>query len=94
MKRYKAVLFASDGTWVTDFKRETREEVIEALANRGSRWYFYPLGGVILDKGNLTTAQQRVVDMAYPLEHLKGKSIKSISKYLEHIPEEEFELIF
>ena len=86
MKGYKAVLFAQDGDWVTDFRGETKEEVEEQLANRYSRWIFYPFEGIVLDKGSLTSANQRVVDMASPLEHLRGKSIETVSKYLMNRP--------
>lgn len=83
MQKYKAVLFAVDGDWVTDFPGNTKEEVIEQLANKGSRWYFYPLEGVILDKGGITTATQRLIDAAPPIEFLKGKAIRTVRKYLE-----------
>lgn len=86
MPRYKGILFAEDGDWVTDFERETKEEVIEALANRGSRWFFSPFEGVILAH-NKFTIWPRVVDIAFPLEHLKGKSIRTVSDYIRmHSP--------
>jgi len=84
-KGYKAILFAPDGEWVTDFRAETKDEVIEKLSNRGSYWFFYPFEAVILDKGGLTTAQQRLVDSAMPIESLKGKSIKAASRLISEI---------
>lgn len=83
MQKYKAVLFALDGDWTVDYPGSTKEEVKEQLANKGSRWYFYPLEGVILDKGGLTTQNQRLVDAAPPIEFLKGKAIKTVRKYLQ-----------
>jgi hypothetical protein len=83
MKTYKAVLFAPDGDWVTDYKGETKDEVVDQLIDRGSRWLFYPLEGIILDKGAITTSRQRVVDMAPPLRFLTGKPIKFISKWIK-----------
>ena len=78
---YKAILFALDGDWVTDFEEDTVQEVIDQLANRGSRWYFYPLEGVIRVEGS--SDQKRVVDMAPPLGSLKGKSIKTVRRFIE-----------
>ena len=78
---YKAILFALDGDWVTDFKGDTIQEVIDWLADRGSRWYFYPLEGVIRAEGS--SDRKRVVDMAPPLGFLKGKSIKTVKKFIE-----------
>jgi len=94
MTGYKAILFAADGDWVTDFKRDTKDEVKEALANRGSRWCFYPFEGVILDKASFTTSSQRVVDMPPPFEHLAGKAIRTVRKYIMAIPENEYEQLF
>jgi len=82
MKRYKAVLFASDGDWVTDFKGNTKEEVMEQLADRGSRWFFYPLEAIIKDNGRLTTAQQRIVDAPEPLDRFIGMTIKRTSEII------------
>ena len=89
MKTYKAVLFAPDGDWVTDFKGNTKDEVMEKLADKGSKWYFYPFEGIILDKGGLTTAKQRLIDIAANLpQELAGKSVKTVSKWLESQSEE------
>ena len=84
MKTYKAILFALDGDWVTDYFGKTKDEVLEKLASRGSRWFFYPLEGIILDKGIATTSKQRVIFMnSLSLRFLSGKSIKSVCKWLK-----------
>jgi len=87
MPKYKAILFAPDGDWVTDYRGDTKEEVINQLANRGSCWHFYPYEAIILDKGGLTTVRQRLVDTVYPLNGFKGKSIATTSKYLSDLTE-------
>lgn len=90
MPKYKAVLFAPDGDWTTDFKGDTKEEVIEQLANRGSRWFFYLFEGIILNKGGLTKNNQRLIDLAPNLPRdLIGKSIKTVSKFLSKVEYEE-----
>lgn len=93
MKQYKAVLFAPDGDWVTDFHADTKEEVMEMLADKGSRWFFYPLEAVILHKGGLTTSRQRLVDAAYPIKDFKGRAIRTVSKYLNSLTEEEYDML-
>ena len=90
MKGYKAVLFAPDGDWVTGFKGNTKEEVIDQLGDKGSRWLFYPFEGIILDKGGLTKSTQRLVSIAPNLlSSLTGKAIKTVSKWLESLSENE-----
>ena len=75
---YAALLVAPDGAWVTDYRRETAEEVIEALCDQGSRWYFYPFHAVIRYHG-ITRDSQRLVDVAEPFEHLKGRTIRTFA---------------
>lgn len=88
MKGYKAILFSSDGEdWVTDFKAETVNEVVEQLADRGSRWFFYPFCAIIRDKSTSTSDKQRIIDIASPLDLLKGKTIKSVSQFIKDNPE-------
>ena len=58
---------------------------MEQLANRGSRWYFYPFEAIILDKGGITTNRQRLVDASAPLEFLKGKTIKTASRIISKL---------
>lgn len=90
-KRYKAVLFAPDGDWVTYWEdSETIEEVQEKLANQGSTWFFYPFHAVIRDHQNgITKATQRLVDVAEPFEDWKGVSIKRFSQLIQSYSEEE-----
>ena len=89
--KYKAVLFAPDGDWITDCKGDTKDEVIEAMANLGSRWYFYPIAlGIILDKGSLTRETQRLVDVAPNIPRVfVGKSIRTARKWLQSLTKKE-----
>lgn len=88
--KYKAVLFAHDGDWVTDYKGDTKEEVIDQLANGGSRWLFYYLEGIIYDKGDCTSYRQKVLDVSPILpSHMKGKTICGISKWLSSLSDDE-----
>jgi len=81
MKSYKAILFAPDGDYVTDYSSDTVEEVIEKLADRGSQWYFYPLEAVIVDRGSVSK-RQRLVDVSPELYGFKGCSIKTVQQAL------------
>jgi hypothetical protein len=88
MAKYKAVLFAPDGDWVTDYSNsESIEEVQELLANQGSRWFFYPFHAVIRDNGRgYTTKTQRIVDAAEPFEYLTGRTINTFAKEIDGLP--------
>lgn len=84
---YKAALFALDGDWVTDFSSDTKEEVREKLADRGSRWFFYPIDAIIKHKGNVTNGRQRILEIPEPFEHLIGRSIRTASNFFKNTPE-------
>ncbi len=90
---YRAVLFAPDGDWVTDYPRDSIEEVQEALADQCSRWYFYPFHGVIRCKAGLLRSSSRLVDVAPPFEHLAGRSIGTMGSTIAAMPEYELEAI-
>ena len=75
MNTYKAILFHPEGDFVTDFsERKTKEDVWSMVNDMGSRWIFYPIVFVATDK--------RIVDTPEGLEFLKGKTIKTVQKYL------------
>lgn len=93
---YKAVLFAPNGDWVTDYRNSaTIETVQERLADQGSRWYFYPYHAVITDmkRHGGTTPTQRIVDAAEPFEYMKGKTIRSFGRMLANLPDKVHEQI-
>jgi hypothetical protein len=92
-RKYKAVLFSLDGDWVTDHRRGTIEAVEGALADQGSRWYFYPFHAVIIDHGQLTTKRQRLVSVAEPFEDFKGKSISTFKGFLGTCSDEFFQAV-
>ncbi len=51
MTRYKALLVAPDGDYVTDYHgSRSIDEVWVQLAAMGSRWFFYPIRFVVVDK--------------------------------------------
>ena len=88
-RRNKAVLFAPDGDWVTDYKGNTKEDVIDQLANRGSLWYFYPFEGIILNRGGVTTPRQRLVSLAPNMPQcFVGATIKFVSRWLGMLSKE------
>ena len=94
MATYKAVLFAPDGDWTTDYSDSASiAEVEEKLADQGSRWYFYPFHGVIRDNGSLTRNSQRLVSAAYPFEDMSGRTIRSFGRMLADTPEETLDAI-
>ena len=83
---YKAILFATDGDWVTDHIYPTIDEVWEAVSNQGSKWFFYPISAVIKHNGALTTSRQRIISCPEILEGNEGLSIKTFSKLIRDFP--------
>jgi len=82
---YKAILFHPEGDYVTDFPSDSKEEIWDRVADMGSRWIFYPIVFIATNK--------TIVDVLPGLEHLKGKRITTISKYLNSKWEENAEEI-
>jgi len=72
MSKYCALLVSADGDYVTDYFTDTKEKVVEALANRGSAWFFYPFEFVVTPKLG------RIVDAPGELSFFKGKSVKKV----------------
>jgi len=72
MIKYCALLVAPDGDYVTDYYSDTKEKVVKKLANRGSRWFFYPFEFVVTERLG------RIVDAPPELEFFKGKSVKKV----------------
>ena len=85
---YKAALFASDGDWSTDYRRETVQEVWDAVDRAGSRWFYYPIAVVIVDHGALTTGAQRIVAAPDVFAMFKGHSLKTFGEYIAANPDE------
>jgi hypothetical protein len=81
---YKAILFAPNGEWVIDYRgHKTILEVIDEIADQGSRWFFYPIAFVIVDKGIVTNDRQRIVSASDEFLHLQGRTIRSVVKDLQ-----------
>ena len=59
MEKYQAVLVAPDGDYVTDYLADTVKEVEEAVADQGSRWFFYPF--VVIVGGERVTDDSKIV---------------------------------
>lgn len=76
-KTYKAVLFAPDGAYVTDFRdSESIEDVQVALSEMGSRWIFYPIQ-TIADESDY------LVDAPEEMYILIGLTIKEAGQYIK-----------
>ena len=81
--KYQALLVAPDGDCVTDYKRDTIQEVIDMMGDRGSRWYFYPFEFVIIaDSKNYRThsetLRKRIVDHPYEGHNFQGRTVNTV----------------
>lgn len=88
MARYKAILFAPNGDWVTDFRdTESIDEVWERIEDMGSKWFFFPIRMVIRDNGSVTTDNQRIVQAPEVFDWAKGHTIRIIGREIAANPE-------
>lgn len=73
---YKALLVSPDGDYITDFHNTpTVQQVEEACADMGSRWYFYPFEFVVSDHPNKEIESLEIISASYPYEDMKGKTV-------------------
>jgi hypothetical protein len=92
-KMYKILLVTTDGeSYVTDFhESKSVSEAWKSDLNSGSRWFFYPLHFVIVDKADTISCKnyllrQRVIDVPYfynMFDEYKGKTIASLLKFIQ-----------
>jgi hypothetical protein len=76
MKTYQATLFHPAGDYVRDFgDSPTIQHVWDRVNDMGSRWIFYPIVFV--------TTEKTVVDTPDGLEFLKGRRIRTVSRFLK-----------
>lgn len=87
---YQALLVAPDGDWTCDSFGgcETVAEVESALADMGSRWYFYPFHAVITDNRGVTRDTQRLVSCAWPFEEYAGRTVRTFARAISELPED------
>jgi hypothetical protein len=77
MKKYRATLFHPEGDFISDFHRDTIDEVWDAISDAGSKWFFYPIPFV--------TTKTSIVSLPFACpDWMKRKHIKTIQKYLRH----------
>jgi hypothetical protein len=89
-KYYQAVLFSSDGDWVTDYHGSNSiEEVWKKVEDQGSKWIFYPFVCVTYSRGKYgyTTNRQKIVDSPFGDYVFVGRTIAQVSKFLKDNPD-------
>jgi len=79
-KKFKAILFAPDGEFVTDYKGDTVEEVSNLINDGGSRWIFYPFCFIIKDEGCFST-NLRIIESCEMLPQFKNCTISTVRKF-------------
>ena len=81
MSKKGLICMAFDGSFVTEKKDEfnTVNDAWKHAEDMGSRWFFYPFCFVTSASG------QSVIDTPANLEFLKGKRVKTVSRFFEKI---------
>jgi len=80
--KYKAVLMAVDGDFVTDYESKSVADVYKRANDAGSRWFFYPFIFVIRSDSQAAVPNRRVIDVGLSeFLNLEGKSIKTVQKF-------------
>lgn len=77
MSKYKAVLFHPEGDYVTDFRADTKAEVLDSLDDMGSRWVFYPIAFVASDRGRIVWAPEG-------LGFLRRRKVENVARFLSN----------
>jgi hypothetical protein len=86
--KYKAVLFAPDGVdHVSDFSRNTIQEVEAELNDMGSRWFFYPIACIVTDDSRVL-CQKRILSVNDNFNEFAGKTIKTFVRWIKNNQDE------
>lgn len=93
MPKFTAVLFATDGERVTDFERDTIEEVNNAINDMGSRWIFYPICCVaeLNQTDGRNSLSHKLVSIPLELKVFgieTGMTIREVSRCIESLQAE------
>lgn len=84
MRKVRLIVMSFDGE--KQREGDTFNDVGEAwehAGDMGSRWYFYPFRFVVTESG------QTIVDTPSPLEHLKGRRVKTVQRLFKMASEKE-----
>jgi len=79
---YKAILFAPNGEFVTDYEAESIAEVWRLIDDGGSRWFFYPFPFVITADSRLLE-RKRILASPYGLEMCTGRAMRKVQRFIE-----------
>lgn len=79
---YKAILFAPDGEFVTDYEAGSIAEVWQRIEDGGSRWYFYPFPFVITADERLLE-RKRILASPHGLEMCTGRTVRKVQRFIE-----------
>jgi len=80
MVKYEALLVAPNGAFVTDFKEDSIEKVQEDLADKGSKWFFYPYEFIIEVHKGLNILKRKIIDAPEGFEFMKGWTVGRVIK--------------
>jgi hypothetical protein len=81
---YKAILFAIDGDYITDFHKKTKTEVENSIADMGSRWYFYPIVAIIKDNNSNVKNNRLIIENSGIFNLFNGKSVKTFIDWIKN----------
>jgi|TARA_R100001530_G_scaffold21901_1_gene17977 hypothetical protein len=80
---YQSIFFSLDGEYITDATgQKSIDGVWDLVNNFGSRWIFYPLPFVIIDKNGVSD-NQLIISACDGFKFLEGCSIKTAQKYIK-----------
>lgn len=75
---YKIIAFAPDGDYIIEGEFENVPDAWNRVNEWGSRWFFYPITGVLKNK--------RVVSMCDGYKFAENKTIKTVSQLIQESP--------
>jgi len=81
---YKAILFAIDGDYVTDFESKTKVEVENQIANMGSRWFFYPIVAIITANNTNHSSKRLIIENSGIFDLFNGKTVKTFAEWIKN----------
>lgn len=81
--KYRSVQFTANGyAWIFDHEANTVQEVWDRVNDQGSKWIFYPIPFVVVNKWGQNFKYSKIVDAPFGFEFLKGKTVNTAREYL------------
>jgi len=86
--KYRSMQISKNGeSYIVDYEANTKAEIWDKVNDQGSRWIFYPLPFVVMNKPNMNFKNMRILSAPDGFEFLENKTIRNAMQWIESNPD-------